>query len=269
MWYNFVIAIYFIKEHTMELKIMSFNLRFQGEWDGINQFIKRYPRVMEVINKESPDLVGFQEVTDCMKEILRENLDGYTLIGCGRDKDYRGESMLIGIKTKVFELISVENEWYSDTPTVPGSRYEDSDQSGCPRMFTSVLVKHHEIDTPIRFINTHLDHEGENARMLEAKQLVKYLSFLNVPYALTGDFNATPDSAEIKYILSSLNGATDCTSELGPTFHAFFKLPPKERVKIDYIFTGNTCKNAYVVEDIPVDGQCYSDHNAVCAIIEF
>jgi endonuclease/exonuclease/phosphatase family metal-dependent hydrolase len=251
----------------MELKIMSFNLRYQNEWDGINQFLKRYPRVIEVIDKESPDLVGFQEVTGCMKEILRENLKDYTLIGCGRDSNYRGESMLIGIKTKAFELISVENEWFSKTPSIPGSRYEDSDQSGCPRMFTSVLVKHHQIDTPIRFINTHLDHEGKNARMLESRQLIKYLSNLDVPFALTGDFNAIPDSEEIKYILSY--GINDCTANLGPTFHAFFSRPIEKRIKIDYIFTKNICNNAYAIEDIPVDGQCYSDHNAVCALIEF
>jgi len=28
------------------------------------------------------------------------------------------------------------------------------------------------------------------------------------------------------------------------------------------------CKNAYRVEDFPIGGQYYSDHNAVCAEIE-
>lgn len=251
------------------MKIMSFNLRFDGPWDGINAFSNRTDRVFDTIYKESPDIVGFQEVTDSMRKTMRQGLSGYTTVGCGRDGNYHGEAMLIAFKTELFELIEVQNVWLSETPTVPGTKY-GLDHSGCPRMYTAVRLKHNEIKSPFWFINTHLDHEGAKARALESTQLCGDIQKLEEKFILTGDFNAEPSSPEIMLITEKLaeRGCVDCTKDLGPTFHAFGKLSPQEQVKIDYIFTDGICKNAYRVEDNPVNGQYYSDHNAVCAEIE-
>ena len=251
------------------MKFMSFNLRYDNLGDGINAFSLRIPRVLEVIEKENPKVIGFQEVTDSMKKTIRENLKGYTTIGCGRDSNYHGESMLIAFKTDELELIEVKSVWLSETPNIPGTKY-GLDHSGCPRMFTSVLLKHDSIEKPFMFINTHLDHEGAKARVLEATQLTDYIAGVNAKFVLTGDFNATPETPEINLITERLKnrGCVDCTANLGATFHCFGKYPLEKQIKIDYIFTDGVCKNAYRVEDIPVNGQYYSDHNAVCAEIE-
>ena len=251
------------------MKIMSFNLRLDIEWDGINSFTNRFSRVIEVIKNEAPDVIGFQEVTDSMRSRLRNELDGYTTVGCGREKNYHGESMLIAYRTDLFELISCENVWLSATPKIPGSTY-GGDQSQCPRMYTSVLLKHEKAEKPFRFINTHLDHVGEQARYLGSMQLVQAISGYDEKFVLTGDFNATPNSPEIKLITSALSArnVVDCTKDLGPTFHNFGRLSKEEMVKIDYIFTDGKCKSAYEVKDTPVNGQYYSDHFAVCAEIE-
>ena len=253
---------------SQTLKIMSFNLRVDNTGDGINSFTNRFHRVVEVLEQEKPDLVGFQEVTQGMRDRLRDQLPGYTVQGCGREKNYHGESMLIAYRTDAVELISLENIWLSPTPHVAGSTF-GGDQSGCPRMFTSALVKHNDVPLPFYFINTHLDHVGKDARYLGATQLVQYISSHREYFILTGDFNATPDAREIGLITKALEarGAVDCTAELGPTFHNFGRLPMEKRVKIDYIFTDGKCESAYVVEDIPVEGQFYSDHNAVCAFV--
>ena len=248
---------------------MSFNLRYDNSGDGINSFTNRFDRVLEVINTESPDVIGFQEVLSSMRDKLRVALPDYCMVSCGRGKNLDGESMLIGFKADRVEMISCESFWLSLTPSVPGSRY-GGDQSGCPRMFTSLLLKHRDIEKPFRFINTHLDHEGENARYLGAVQLVQAISQYNEKFVLTGDFNALPDTKEIKLITSALayRGAIDCTEGFEPTFHEFGKRTGDERLKIDYIFTDGKCEDAYLVEDIPVNGQYYSDHNAICAYIE-
>ena len=252
-----------------KIKVMTFNLRFDGEWDGINSFTNRFDRVLEVINKESPDVIGFQEVTDSMRDRLRKALREYSMVGCGRDSNYHGEAMMIGYRTESIELLSCDNIWLSLTPSIPGSGY-GGDQSGCPRMFTTTLLKHNDIKEPFRFINTHLDHLGKNARYLGSLQLVQAISQYKEKFVLTGDFNAEPNSPEIQLIISSLSyrGAIDCTESLEPTFHEFGKLKNEERVKIDYIFTDGKCNNAYIVQDIPVNGQYYSDHFAICAYIE-
>lgn len=251
------------------MKFMSFNLRYDNTNDGLNAFSNRISRVLDVISKENPLVIGFQEVTDSMRKTIRENLKDYTTIGCGRDRNYHGEAMLIAFKTDVFELIEVKNVWLSETPSIPGTKY-GLDHSGCPRMYCSILLKHNELENPFRFINTHLDHEGAKARALEAEQLCNDLGKYSEKFVLTGDFNATPNTPEIELITQRLSdrGCVDCTKDLGPTFHNFGRLPLERQVKIDYIFTDGICKNAYRVEDIPVNGQYYSDHNAVCAEIE-
>ena len=250
------------------LKIMSFNLRVDNTGDGINSFTNRFHRVVDILEQEKPDLVGFQEVTDGMRARLRDHLPGYTVQGCGREKNYHGESMLIAYRTDAVELISLENIWLSPTPFVAGSTF-GGDQSSCPRMFTSALVKHNDIPMPFYFINTHLDHVGTEARYLGAMQLVQYISSHREYFVLTGDFNATPEAREIGLITKGLaaRGAVDCTADLGPTFHNFGRLPEDKRIKIDYVFTDGKCESTYVVEDVPVEGQYYSDHNAVCAFI--
>ena len=251
------------------MKIMSFNIRYHEERDGINAFFKRLTRVLDVINKEKADIIGFQEVTNEMRCVLRERLTDYITVGCGRGEDYHGEAMLIAYRKDMFELISLENIWLSETPNIPGTKY-GLDHSHCPRMYTCLLLKHNDIEQPFRFINTHLDHAGKEARVLEAKQLVSAISKFKEKFIMTGDFNAEPSSPEIKLITESLSsiGGVDCSKDLGPTFHAFGTLPEHKLIKIDYIFSNFECKSAYKVEDIPICGQYYSDHNAVCAILE-
>lgn len=248
------------------LKFMSFNLRLDNTGDGINSFTNRFDRVIEVLRQEKPDLIGFQEVTDSMRARLRAQLTGYTVQGCGRDGSCHGESMLIAYRTDEVELISLENIWLSPTPAVPGSTF-GGDQSRYPRMFTSALVKHSRVGEPFYFINTHLDHVGQEARYLGAMQLVQYISAHREKFVLTGDFNATPDTREIGLFTTALayRGVVDCTAGLGGTFHGFGAYPPDRMVKIDYIFTDGVCESAFAVADVPVNGQYYSDHNAVCA----
>lgn len=250
------------------LKFMTFNLRVANSGDGINMFFNRAPRVLEVLEKEKPDVVGFQEVTDPMRAWLRDHLPGYTVQGCGRQTDYHGESMLVAYRTDEVELISLDNLWLSPTPRIAGSRFP-GDQSGCPRMFTTLLLKHNRLEKPFRFVNTHLDHAGAHARYLGAMELVQHLSQYAEPFVLTGDFNATPDAPEIRLITEALagRGVIDCTAGLPGTFHNFGHLEGDAKEKIDYIFTDGVCESSYVVEDIPVEGIYYSDHHAVVAVI--
>ena len=256
------------------LKVFTFNLRVAVEVDGINYFFNRTGRIHDTIRDHQPDLIGFQECSTSMKKWLSDDLApiGYTVVGCGRSKDYAGEATVIAFKRDLFELISLETRWLSATPLVPGSRYA-ADQSGCPRIYTAATLKHHDSDELFIFLNTHLDHKGSEARKLGALDVVRYLSEQGLPVIITGDMNAYPGTPEIEaFTAYELCGrpVIDATAGVGGTFHGFGKYAPEKMPQIDYIFTSLPCdiSKSFVLPDEPVEGVYISDHRPVCAFIE-
>lgn len=255
-----------------KIKVMTFNLRVEAPTiDGINDLSNRKGRILETVANESPDLIGFQEASDATRAWLRDTLTDYVVVGCGRYKDYRGESAPLAFRKDKFEMISMDSFWLSSTPKIPESRYEGSDQSGCPRIATAVVLKPIESDELLLFINTHTDHQGATSRILASAQILEYASNKSLNTVITGDFNAQPDSAEIKMMTVNKSfSLVDATALVGPTFHAFGQIPAESRVKIDYVFTNlpTNADESYAVEDIPIDGIYISDHRPVVAFVE-
>lgn len=250
---------------SVTLKICTFNMRCKTPADKENIFDNRTPRILDFINECSPDIIGFQEITDYMRLWIKANLRDYTVLGCGRNADYTGEATLIAYKTSAFDLISLDNFWLSLSPSVPGSTY-GMDQSTCPRIATFAYLKHAETEKPFYFYNTHLDHMGTNARLLGSTQIIQKISENGGDFILTGDFNAYPDAPEITVF--SENGITDCTCEIDHTFHNYGRITHKS--KIDYIFTNMKCdtKASYAQQDNGVNGIFISDHYPVIAFVE-
>lgn len=252
----------------MKLKVMTFNIRCKNGSDGINSFDNRKKKILKAIADEFPDIIGFQEVTDVQREFLKENIcDKYTVLGCGRNSDYRGEAVSIAFKKDVFELVSFETFWLSSTPKLPGSRYEGSDQSNCPRLTVHAELSAKELSAPLHFFNTHLDHIGSSAKLLGITQIIQKISEVKGGFVLTGDFNSHPDSEVIR----AINEITDpvfkeATENISHTFHAFGNLD--HDCKIDYIFTNGKPMESYAVEDGGENGIYISDHFPICAFIE-
>ena len=248
-----------------KIKVFSFNLRIISEKDGINIFYNRKEGIIEAITAHAPHLIGFQEANYCMREFLRDNLKDYTLIGCGRNPDYRGEGTPIAFRNDKFELIRSESFWLSPTPSIPGSRFED--QSSCPRIAVAALFKPQGDGAPFWFINTHLDHKSSSARVLGASMLCEYIAAKDESFILTGDFNASPNADEIKLITEKY---TNATKDIGETFHDFGRTPPETAKQIDYIFTNMNvdCKDSFALRQEPKNGIYLSDHHPVCAFVE-
>ncbi len=243
------------------MKVMTFNLRVVARRDGDNIFYNRRPRIIETVKLEKPDIIGFQEANDEMREFLYESLPEYSFFGCGREAELHGEGTPIAFLTEKFKQLEGENFWLSPTPEIPASRYEN--QSECPRVTSAVRLSGEGIE-PFWFVNTHLDHISSAARVLGAAQLAKYIKRLGERVILTGDMNALPDTDEIAVLCSVL---ADATAAVGPTFHGFELIPPEKFRKIDYIFTDLPASNAYAVRDEHPNGLYISDHNPVCCDI--
>jgi endonuclease/exonuclease/phosphatase family metal-dependent hydrolase len=120
-----------------------------------------------------------------------------------------------------------------------------------------------------RLLNTHLDHLGSEARKLGLEQILKKMEQESasdkVPAVLTGDFNAAPDSPELK-IFKNYPQYIDLTTKIKGTFHDFGRLKIPE--KIDYVVAQDnfTCTFAGTWEDCK-EGVFLSDHYPVCVEI--
>ena len=158
------------------MKVVTFNIRCDYGQDGLNEFANRKELILRKINQEKPDIIGFQEVLPH--------------VGCGRGANLRDEQMSIAYRRDRINLISMETWWLSQTPDVPGSRYEE--QSSCPRTATEAVFEDIKNDKVFRFINTHLDHIGAQAREKGLTQIINQLKqehfWKDIPVILCGNY---------------------------------------------------------------------------------
>ena len=250
------------------MKFVTFNIRCDVGQVGANNFIYRRPLILEKIRQEKPDIIGFQEVLPHVAAWLKENLTEYYIAGCGREKDLTGEAMIIAYRKERFQSVSLETFWLSPTPYVPGSRYPV--QSMCPRTATDVVFEDMETGKVFRVINTHLDHECAGARKLGLEQILAHLraekAFADVPVILSGDFNAEPDSEEMKPLRETA-GLVNATEGIGITFHNYHRDDPNDpQCSIDYIILKGDweCRKVEKWTE-QKDGVCLSDHYPICA----
>ena len=253
-----------------KIKVMTFNLRIRVPGDGNNYFDNRTGKILNLINTEAPDLIGFQEANDFMVDWLKANLPDYYVVGHGRDKRMHGEGAHIAFRKDKFDLCRFEETWLSLTPNTPASRVDGVGQSTCPRVVTRADLLHKDATNPISFFNIHTDHMGEMSRVVECMMLAQEM--LKSPYRsiATGDFNALPDSQSITLFLENTKafGMVDATSEIPGSFHHY--KGDCGTYKIDYIFTNLPCnkEESYAIPDDDSCGHYYSDHNALCAWVE-
>lgn len=248
------------------MKIVTFNIRCDFQQDGENNFCHRKPLILEKIKREEPDIICFQEVLPHVAAWLKEALEEYYVIGCGRSPQLEDEQVSVAYRRDGINLMQMETYWLSDTPYIPASRYPD--QSICPRICTEAVFEEYSTRQIFRVVNTHLDHEGPVARRRGMEQIMEKLGnawfFGQVPVIITGDMNAEPDSEEMS-VLKAYPDYTNVTEQIGITYHGYMRA--ENPCNIDYIVTkGFECESVVKWED-EKDGVFLSDHFPVCALL--
>ena len=252
------------RERMRQMKFVTFNIRCDYDQDGENSFRFRKPLILEKIAKEQPDILCFQEVLPHVAAWLKENLTDYCVVGCGRGESLDGEQVSIAYRKDRYNLIQMDTFWLSETPLVPASRYPE--QSDCPRVTTVALFAESDTGRTFRVANTHLDHIGVQARARGLTQILEYLAsqtlFPDSPVMLAGDFNAAPDSEELR-VFGKFPGYVNATEGIGITFHGFMRGNAEH---IDYIYLRGAvaCEGVEKWTDVR-DGVYLSDHYPVCA----
>ena len=247
----------------MAIKVMSQNAMC-WEREDERMFSKRRPLMKKAVVGHGADIIGFQEVTPLWEEFFKEDLKGYDCI-----LKYRGEKNLEGtpIYWKTDNLTAIDSGyfWLSETPNVESMGWD----AKCLRILCWVLFETKDTKNRFAFVNTHLDHRGETARIEGIKLVCKFIDEKfgkDMPLILTGDFNALPDSETIKTARALLTDARDAakiTTDEG-TFHSFEGLD----TTIDYVFLSNglECESFEIVKE--TEGKSVqSDHYGVLAEI--
>jgi endonuclease/exonuclease/phosphatase family metal-dependent hydrolase len=260
-----------ISAHSQSLKVMTYNIRYDTEKDGVNAWSKRKQKVSDLIKKYNPDILGVQEALHNQLEDLTSSLDSYVYVGVGRDDGKeKGEYSAILFKKERFEVKSQGTFWLSETPDVPGSKSWDA---AITRVATWMKVLDRNLNREFLMVNTHFDHIGVESRKNSAKLIRNKIIDMRdgLPVVLTGDFNFTPDKEPYNALTE---GGDKMLLDSAPSSHpgtsCGFEVNSVKCNPIDYIFYTPELKanNYKVVTDN--DGKYYpSDHLPVLVELSF
>jgi endonuclease/exonuclease/phosphatase family metal-dependent hydrolase len=258
---------------VQDIKVMTFNIRFDNPRDSINAWPNRAAMVAVFIDEQIPDLFGMQEVLWHQYEYLRSEVPGYGSVAAGRDDGLKGgEACPVFWRLGRFDRLAEGTFWLSATPDVPGSVGWGA---ALTRITTWVrLYDKVEKDT-ILFFNTHFDHISDSARVMSSGVLlgmVKEIAGDN-RFVITGDFNARPESLAIARMKEGdLAVDSYLVSETPPagvnyTFNGWKDEPGEGR--IDYIFVRNGMKvMSHETHRVIEEGVFISDHWPVTAVVK-
>jgi len=257
---------------SQELKIATYNIRYNNPGDSLNSWNYRKAPLTNMIRFYDFDLFGVQEALSGQVKDLAE-LEDYGYVGVGRDDGKeKGEFSAIFYKKDRLTLVKSGTFWLSPTDTDHPNKGWDA---ALPRICTwaSFIDK----KTGFKFIhfNTHFDHVGIEARRESAKLIMRKMKEIAGESAivLTGDFNVTQDN-ESYHLFNNSGFLKDAyeTAEIklsdNATFNAFKPAPVSRKAdRIDHIFMSKQFKaKRYGVLTNSFMGRYPSDHFPIMVV---
>ena len=248
----------------MSKKMISQNVMC-WEKEEIGTYSIRRPLLKNIFCNYGADIIGMQEVTSVWEKHFDSDLTGFEKLLVYRGKKNK-EAVPIFWKKDKLEALDHGHFWLSETPDTESFGWN----AACLRITCWVLFKHKETDKTFAFVNTHLDHISEEARINGLKLIRNFTEKQfgkDMPLVLTGDFNALPDSETIKNANTLFNDARkvakETTNEI--TFHGY---SDSINQIIDYIYLSDTiqCEKFRVLKEFN-EGKPQSDHYGLLAEI--
>ena len=252
-------------EESIDIDVITFNIRFDNPRDSINAWPNRAPLVAGFINDQIPDLLGMQEVLWHQYLYLDSALTGYGSVAAGRDDGMQqGEACPVFYRLGRFSPVASGTFWLSATPDLPGSVGWGA---ALTRIATWVSLYDKTVKDTLLYMNTHFDHISDSARVMSSGVLLEKLKELagDNNFVITGDFNAPPESLAIARMTEGGYAVDSHTvSETPPagetyTFNGWKDTAGEGR--IDYVFVRNGMKVlSHETFKIIEDGVFISDH---------
>ena len=223
------------------VRVMTYNIRLDLESDGLNRWSNRRQQFIGQIRLMRPSILGLQEVVAGQKADLERAMPEYTFLGVARDDGKSaGEFSNLAVDRSVFQVRSSGTFWLSPTPNVPSKGWD----AAYRRIATWAHLSRNSDGKRFLALNTHLDNEGQTARLESARQIVRWLAANRKPgerVLVTGDLNTEPGTPPLQELTSPDLGLRDAaliskTPAVGPvgTWNDFQALP-KESSRIDFV----------------------------------
>lgn len=254
----------FLRGQAVPLRVMTYNIQYgyNGLPAGAGRALD-VDGIAEVIRQADPDVVALQEVdvhwgarSNFMDELqyLADKLGMHPYFGFiydfdplqpGQERRQFGPALL-----SKHEILRAENH--------PLSRISSQQ----PQLGLQPLPGFPEIvinvkGNQVHIFSTHTYWLAQAVRQLEVEEMIKYLDDTKGPRILMGDFNASPDAAEMKTMAAAYK---DVFANVGEGQEKTYPaIAPNER--IDYIFISPEIQadRAWVVDSTA------SDHRPVVA----
>jgi endonuclease/exonuclease/phosphatase family metal-dependent hydrolase len=250
--------------YTQSHFIISYNIRYDNNWDVENSWSLRKNSIRQLLNDYNPSIFGIQEGLLNQVDFIDSSLIKYDYVGVGRDDGkMEGEFCAIYFDTTRYKIRNNSTFWLSETPDVVSVGWD----AALERICTYGLFENKTSGEEFWVFNTHFDHLGVIARKKSSALILKKIKEINtqsLPVILMGDFNSIPDSDPIKILKSDLIDALQISLENleGPqgTFNGFDMMLPIDN-RIDYIFTKNVKVLSYRhIDDRLNNNRHISDH---------
>lgn len=195
-------------DQYQNLRVMTFNLLSSAKKSKSFPWSQRREGIVEVFETLQPDVVGTQEANLEQLNDLRDRLPGYDFVGEGNlGPDQAGNEdnwySAIFYRRSTVRLLPMPGEsfWLSPSPEQPASRFALASR---PRVAVWSLFEHQDTGKPFLFGTTHLEafmpgHRRHGARLIQ-EYIQRKLKEMgqDMPVFLTGDFNASSGSTEIR-----------------------------------------------------------------------
>ena len=254
---------------TQEIKVMTYNIKYDKVEDTINNWNDRKEALVGLIDHYGASFVGTQEVLHRQLTYIDSALTDFAFIGVGRDDGKKkGEYSPIFYDTTRFKLLNHHTFWLSETPDQISVGWD----AALERICTYGRFEDKATGKQLYVFNTHFDHIGKVAREKSAALIIQKMEEVNqerLPIVLMGDFNLTPDEAPIHYLKSKLDDGQIISKKsfYGPsgTSNGFDPQRIIDR-RIDYIFVkGFEVKDYIHIDDRMENNKHISDHLPVLA----
>lgn len=214
----------------MKLRVMSFNVRWDGLDKGRNAWVNRRPVAIAMIKASAPDVIGLQEPSPAQTRDLDEALGDYVSFA-GKHK--RDQHITFLYRSDRFSLDTGGSFWL----------IEKSELSGGTRRCVWIRLVEKKTGRAFYIFNNHFDHRSRESRLQSARSLIRGILARkhDDPFIAVGDFNEVENGPAMRYLKGNVktdDKGLSVTPEtvLVDTFRS--RHPTKFKVASGHGFTG-------------------------------